>query len=339
MARYRALGFDDKVDFDEVAFKRDANGRCLFFREDGLCNMVLDYGEECLCYTCHMYPRHIEEFEDVREYSLSMSCPEVSRAILSAKFLPSWQEIADDEPDPLDDYDDQEQWMYELLVELRDRIFAVLQQHQIPLKNRCGFFLSMVYDFQERIDNADMAHPFDMDEFLAEYDDRIAEGEYGELRVPEGLELELFNTLNNWEFLDDKWRELVSEAAEFLAREVKCAGNLRELNAANGARASAVFEMGKKLNFTPRLEQIIWYFIYTYFCGSIYDEYYYGQAQLAVVAANQIYGLVIAASLKRGEPISFDEINKLTYHYSRELEHSDYNLTFMEHLMDEMPIF
>ena len=38
-----------------------------------------------LCDTCRNYPRHIEEFEGLREISLSLSCPEAARILLSQK--------------------------------------------------------------------------------------------------------------------------------------------------------------------------------------------------------------------------------------------------------------
>lgn len=38
-----------------------------------------------LCDTCRNYPRHIEEFEDLREISLSLSCPEAASILLSQK--------------------------------------------------------------------------------------------------------------------------------------------------------------------------------------------------------------------------------------------------------------
>lgn len=37
------------------------------------------------CRTCRNYPRHIEEFEGLREISLSLSCPEAARILLSQK--------------------------------------------------------------------------------------------------------------------------------------------------------------------------------------------------------------------------------------------------------------
>ena len=47
--------------------------------------MYLNLGEKSLCRTCRQYPRHMEEFENVREASLSLSCPEVAKLLLSRK--------------------------------------------------------------------------------------------------------------------------------------------------------------------------------------------------------------------------------------------------------------
>lgn len=50
-----------------------------------LCEMYVNLGEKSLCKTCRLYPRHVEEFEDVREITLSVSCPEVARILMEKK--------------------------------------------------------------------------------------------------------------------------------------------------------------------------------------------------------------------------------------------------------------
>ncbi len=59
--------------------------RCPFLNEDNLCDIFIKLGEEFLCETCTNFPRHIEEFDDLKEISLTMSCPEASRIMLSKK--------------------------------------------------------------------------------------------------------------------------------------------------------------------------------------------------------------------------------------------------------------
>lgn len=61
------------VDWKEGCFRQDAEKRCAFLDENNLCDLYTNLGKEHLCRTCRRYPRHIEEFENVREISLSLS--------------------------------------------------------------------------------------------------------------------------------------------------------------------------------------------------------------------------------------------------------------------------
>ena len=47
-----------------------------------LCDLVIEKGEDWLCETCSRYPRHVEEFEGLREWSLSLSCPVAAEIML-----------------------------------------------------------------------------------------------------------------------------------------------------------------------------------------------------------------------------------------------------------------
>ena len=63
----------ESVNWEEGTFKQDKDRRCAFLNQSNLCDMYTALGEESLCRTCKLYPRHIEEFEDVREVTLSVS--------------------------------------------------------------------------------------------------------------------------------------------------------------------------------------------------------------------------------------------------------------------------
>lgn len=58
------------IDWKEKVF-RQYEKRCAFLNEDSLCDIYSEVGKRMLCDTCRKYPRHIEEFEGLREYSLS----------------------------------------------------------------------------------------------------------------------------------------------------------------------------------------------------------------------------------------------------------------------------
>ncbi|WP_363315235.1 flagellin lysine-N-methylase [uncultured Clostridium sp.] len=68
------------MDWEEECFYQDKR-RCAFLNEEDLCDLYKALGPDALCDTCRLYPRHTEEYEGLRELSLSLSCPEAARII------------------------------------------------------------------------------------------------------------------------------------------------------------------------------------------------------------------------------------------------------------------
>ena len=68
------------------------------------------------------------------------------------------------------------------------------------------------------------------------------------------------------------------------------------------------------------------YFIFTYFCGAVYDERIFVNVQMAVAAVNVIWHLMAAAWLRNEKQLDMEDVVEIVYRYSRELEHSDKNL-------------
>ncbi|MGN0027829.1 MAG: flagellin lysine-N-methylase, partial [Clostridium sp.] len=65
--------------------KKETKGACPLLNEEGLCNIVINHGEEYLSSTCKNFPRIENAFEDVKELTLSCSCPEVVNIISNMK--------------------------------------------------------------------------------------------------------------------------------------------------------------------------------------------------------------------------------------------------------------
>ena len=61
--------------------KKETKGVCPLLNEEGLCNIVINHGEEYLSSTCKSFPRIENDFDDVKELTLSCSCPEVVNII------------------------------------------------------------------------------------------------------------------------------------------------------------------------------------------------------------------------------------------------------------------
>ena len=90
LARYRAMpgSLGEQVcaalvtENGETRF-REEGGRCVLLRDDGLCPIQAAYGAEALCRTCYTHPRFTEEYGQTAELTLSLSCPEAARLLLT----------------------------------------------------------------------------------------------------------------------------------------------------------------------------------------------------------------------------------------------------------------
>lgn len=61
------------------------DGRCPMWRQDGLCRIQAQLGEEGLCHTCSQFPRLRHDYGDFAELGLELSCPEAARLIFSGE--------------------------------------------------------------------------------------------------------------------------------------------------------------------------------------------------------------------------------------------------------------
>lgn len=306
----------DTVDYKEKVFLQDGSAakRCLNLDENGLCKLILQYGEDILCDTCRLFPRHTEEFEGVREHSLSISCPEVARMILSLT-EPVQFTTAEDHEEDKEEYDEYEQEVYGALHPLREKMLAILQDSDKKLSEKCREILSLASFMQDELDGVE------------------AEGEKSNA-MPSGASLEeLYSAMEEWEYTSDEFPELLAKGRKLLfgSGENDVPG-LKFLD--NGEYHASALELLDDSSLEMRLQQIIVYFIYAYFCGSAYDEYYYGMAQLAVAAAIHIKLLCEAHRAEFGELTDAD-MERITYLYARELEHSVPNVLATEAWMDE----
>ncbi len=96
-----AMGDRLRASIEEDHFRLDEEERCPFLRQDGLCDMVLELGEDSLCQICSDHPRFYNFYEasgtleeegdmascEVEELGIGMACEEAGRLILSGHGL------------------------------------------------------------------------------------------------------------------------------------------------------------------------------------------------------------------------------------------------------------
>ena len=122
------------VDWEAHAF-RQYDYRCAFLNEENLCDMYTETGPKMLCDTCRRYPRHIEEYEGMREISLSLSCPEAARIILSQEAPVQFRRF--ERATKEETYEDFDYFLFSALMDTRDYL---LTSHSEP--KRPGTFPS-----------------------------------------------------------------------------------------------------------------------------------------------------------------------------------------------------
>lgn len=92
---HACLSTSNKAQLSQFVVKKDGgeiiellpNMRCPFLEDTELCRLVLDYGEECLSETCHVFPRETHEFPDRTERTLVSCCPEIVDRLHALKEL------------------------------------------------------------------------------------------------------------------------------------------------------------------------------------------------------------------------------------------------------------
>ena len=98
----------------------------------------------------------MEEFEDLREYSLSLSCPEAARIMLSAKEKTEFEETEDLIEENEEDYQDFDLLLFDRLEEARELIFTVIQDRSWTLTKRMAVLLRFSFKIQEALDRGEL---------------------------------------------------------------------------------------------------------------------------------------------------------------------------------------
>ena len=314
----------NEINWKESCF-RQYNGRCAFLNENDLCDLYLEGGgTRAFCRTCRTYPRHIEEFEGLREISLSLSCPAAADLILNCgepvRFLHAEDE-KEDEP-----YEDFDFFLFTKLEDARSLILRILQDRAHPFSLRAAASLALAHDLQQRIDKNAL---FEADSLFDRYSSpgmwTWFEARFSALELSEdhtekrnSTENALFSILDRLEVLRDDWMPYLVDARRTL-------------------KNAPAFQTEEERSFSELFteetaEQLLVYFVFTYFCGAVYNADAYGKMKFSFAGMILIRELVRAEWLQNPD-ITRETILRTACRYAREVEHSDKNKFLMEELL------
>lgn len=333
-----------RVNWKEGVFRHGRSGKCAFLRDDMLCDMYIHMGKDSLCTTCREYPRHTEEFENVREISLSLSCPEVARILMNITDKVTFVTEEDDEDEVFEDFD---YFLYSNLEDIREEILRIIQDRSVDIRSKIERVLQIGASAQRHYEEGDLVM---WDETDAQDKPQI-HGEHEEYVLLQKQALFLIEEL---ELLYDDWEDVLIESQELLF------GQGEEAFEENKKRFEEWWEDHSEISdrqtrlpqdvdvtetcsedvevCDPKLymtmdifiEQIIVYFISIYLLGAVYDDNISGKVNACVGHAVELYMLLMARWLGNGGTLSMEDLIELSYRYSREIEHSDENLEQVE---------
>ena len=135
MGKYKALssGYGKEIlksieKGETPHFRLAENERCPHLDENGLCRIITECGEDCLCHICREHPRFYNDTTYGKEVGLGIACEEACRLVLSS-----------DEYSVIEEIGEIEGKEYELFydsIKERGKIYNVLSNTSIPYEQR-----------------------------------------------------------------------------------------------------------------------------------------------------------------------------------------------------------
>ena len=303
--------------------------RCAFLNEENLCDIYSEAGKGMLCDTCRKYPRHIEEFEGLREYSLSLSCPEAARIILGNPEKVTFHTAR--VPSAEENYEDFDYLLFTALMDTRDSMILLLQSRQIPLHLRLWKLLAMAHDLQLCLDKNELYRWNEIQAlhqksgfsaaFAGKVRGRTESAPKSHVLFPQMWE----HIFSKMEVLREDWPAFLKQILPPLYKD---------------AHRQLLEDFEKAYpDWKIQGEQLMVYWLYTYFAGAVYDGEIFAKMKMAVVCTLLIRELDMGVYLKNGRVFCLADQISICYRFSRELEHSDLNLNALEELLAKDELF
>ncbi len=270
---------------------RPCGGQCPFLDEKGLCSLVLELGEELIGDICALHPRYREWFPGRMEIGVGLCCEEAARLILSDPEPAEFETYLTDE----DEEEEEDEPLYLPLLELRDQLFALLQDREKPLRHRLADALRLAQAIQEAINGETLTETVVPSEIKA---------------VPTDWEQTLSALLSvhqEMEVLEEGWKADLNDLEAHL-EELDWQGFEQAL----GARRY-------------EYEHIAVYLIFRYFLKAVFDENALVKVQQMIAMVLMIAALGLRHWQKTGSLTLAEQI-EAARQYSKEVEYSDDNM-------------
>lgn len=275
-------------DGGQPTFAQKAGERCALLRDDGLCELILNCGEDSLCDICALHPRFFNDFGNVREGGLGLCCEEVCRLMFSSG--EPLRFVCDPEDTAAESSDDE---VTKLLRAARERLYSILQDREKSLFDRLSQCAEYGWKLQEMFDGGELWLP-DVPQ------------EWESIFYPDDIS-RLLDALGGMESINGEWTELLERLT---ARQEELLDALPEFLAAAQPW---------------RYEHIAVYTLFRQLTDSICDGAVYARVMLACCSAIAVMMMDCMKWLDRGNLTEWDCILDLKL-YSKQVEYSQENI-------------
>lgn len=313
-------------------------GRCCFLNEHNLCDIYIEAGPGFLCKTCREFPRHVEEFPGIREVSLSLSCIEAANIILGwSSPVGLLTKVKQTGQETFRQFDSV---LFSKLIQTRSVLFQILQDREQSIKVRIAMTLALGHDLQSRIDKEAY---WSVDRLLERYQ-RADAVDYcmakfsGYTDIPkQGYRVRkmMMKTLFGPEYLKKVY------ADEIRLVQLRLYSNGSDTYNEDRIRFHAAMGKDQEQGTSWEIwcEQLMVYFIYTYFYGAVYDSDGNTKIKLAAASTLMIQEIAFFRWMENGRKLDFADFVTLAHRYSREVEHSHDMLNEIEELLSDDTMF
>ncbi|MBQ8934997.1 MAG: flagellin lysine-N-methylase [Oscillospiraceae bacterium] len=282
------------VDGEGVYTICPVNGQCPFLTDAGLCSLVIQLGEEHIGDICTLHPRYREWFPGRKEIGVGLCCEEAARLILSDSAPAEFETYLTDAD--ADDDDGEEAPLYLPLLDLRDRLFDLLQDRLLPLRQRMANALRLAAAVQDVMNRGEVP-PADIAP-----SDLAAGRPSGQSVLAAALSVHL-----EMEVLEEEHMACIEDV-------------LAHLDGLDWAGFCAA--LGERVY---EYEHLAVYLVFRYFLKAVYDGDALVKVKQMIVMVLAMAALGVRQWQKSGQFTRSDQI-EVCRQYSKEVEYSDDNM-------------
>lgn len=329
----RKSGDIQNQDFARKLKKHVKHGRiisedvtCPFLNQDGLCEMYIELGSESLCHTCARHPRHMEDYGNLHEMLLLLSCPEAARLILEENTGGFYIRTVPERQGNVDGIDEE---LLDILLQARDLIWKWNADDSMSVNESMALSIAFAHDLQRRLPEQDHAG---MRLILERYDTSEVAGKFrNQWSRKHGSEKEeaarfllmsdFMEEFTGLETICRDWPEMLEEYRTILYHS-KNSRESYDVKHRHMKEIRPIIEKDK--------QRIFEYFIYSFVLPALYDEDLLTKVKMAVLCTMAVEELYTVT-----ECLGIDQRVDICHATARQIENCDENRAQLERILKQ----